>query len=333
MLSEPMISVFLLTYNHEKYIAKAIESVLMQVTEYSYEILIADDCSTDRTSELVNEYYKKYPDKIKLIKPKHNIGATNLHCRFLDIARGKYIAGLEGDDYWCDKYKLQKQVDFLENHKEYIACTHRVNVVNEDDDIIEEKNDYSKDTFWNYTGQRYAMQNFLEGKSPGHGNSLVYRNIFFGNQLLEAKKLLRCHRLIGDRTTNLIMAMNGDVFRLDDIMSCYRMVEKVGENNYQSTTRTVNKRAEEYEYICKLERLARKKDKNINMYEIKKDKLICAIVFMLNNPQWENLKVVWDMLKRSGYGWKYLRIFVLTVFQKLYYRYIVHDDRSVVIHG
>lgn len=119
---KPLVSIGCITYNHEKYIRDAIKGFLMQKTTFPFEILIHDDASTDGTADIIREYEKKYPDKIKPIYQMENqyskgipISATYQFPR----ARGKYIALCEGDDYWTDPYKLQKQVDFLEKNIDY----------------------------------------------------------------------------------------------------------------------------------------------------------------------------------------------------------------------
>ena len=104
------VSVVMLTYNHEKYIAQAIESVLMQETDFHYEIVIGEDCSTDRTREIVIEYQKKYPDKIRTLLHAKNIGGNANYRQTYSECNGDYIAFLEGDDFWIDRKKLQKQI-------------------------------------------------------------------------------------------------------------------------------------------------------------------------------------------------------------------------------
>lgn len=118
-MSTPIVSVCLITYNHEKYIAQAIEGVLMQETEYTWELVIADDFSTDNTRAILLSYKEKYPDKIKLILQEKNVGANKNWIDLLSYPASKYIAYFEGDDYWIDKKKLQKQVAFLEAHDDY----------------------------------------------------------------------------------------------------------------------------------------------------------------------------------------------------------------------
>lgn len=121
----PLVSVVTITYNHEPYIAKTIEGVLKQQADFPIEYIVAEDCSTDKTREICKEYAAKYPDVIRLICSEQNVGPKENERRAFAAARGKYIAFCEGDDYWTDPLKLQKQADFLESHLEYSACFHR----------------------------------------------------------------------------------------------------------------------------------------------------------------------------------------------------------------
>ena len=114
----PLVSVHMITYNHEPYIAKAIEGVLMQETDFPIELIIGEDCSTDRTAEIVIEYQKKHPDIIRVITSDKNVGAHKNGWRAEKACRGKYVAYCEGDDFWIHPKKLQMQVDYLESHSE-----------------------------------------------------------------------------------------------------------------------------------------------------------------------------------------------------------------------
>jgi glycosyltransferase involved in cell wall biosynthesis len=116
---KPTVSICCITYNHEKYIAQAIESFLMQKTNFPYEIIIGEDCSRDQTRAVCIEYHKRYSDKIKLFLNNSNKGMHRNFLDSLDACQGKYIAVCEGDDYWIDPYKLQKQVAYLEANPEY----------------------------------------------------------------------------------------------------------------------------------------------------------------------------------------------------------------------
>jgi glycosyltransferase involved in cell wall biosynthesis len=144
----PDISIAMITYNHANYIGKAIESVLMQVTEYSYELVIADDFSTDGTRETISIYQEKYPQKIKLLLENKNVGAYENHQVLLSNLSGRYIAVLDGDDYWIDSGKLQEQVTFLENNPDFSMCFTNIKLIDGNGKTI--KNEllkYSKDIF------------------------------------------------------------------------------------------------------------------------------------------------------------------------------------------
>jgi len=118
LIDKPLVSVKMITYNHAPYIAQAIEGILQQETNFPFELVIGEDCSTDGTREIVFEYRKKYPDIIRVITSEQNVGVTKNGYRVEKACRGKYIAYCEGDDYWHNPYKMQKQVDYLESHPE-----------------------------------------------------------------------------------------------------------------------------------------------------------------------------------------------------------------------
>lgn len=127
-MTTPLVSVCCITYNHASFIRKCLDGFLMQQTDFPIEILIHDDCSTDGTTEIIKEYAAQYPDLIFPLYEEVNQyqqgKATEIDFYNYRRARGKYIAYCEGDDYWTDPLKLQKQVDFMELHPEYSVCFH-----------------------------------------------------------------------------------------------------------------------------------------------------------------------------------------------------------------
>jgi glycosyltransferase involved in cell wall biosynthesis len=112
----------------------------MQKCDFPFEIVLAEDCSTDGTREICREYAVKYPDVIHYVWSENNIGAVENEARAIRAAKGKYIALCEGDDYWTDAQKLQKQVDFMESHPEYSVTFHRYKIHYDDTDIWQEDN-------------------------------------------------------------------------------------------------------------------------------------------------------------------------------------------------
>jgi glycosyltransferase involved in cell wall biosynthesis len=128
----PTVSVVMVTYNHERYIAQALDSALEQVTDFDFEIIVGEDCSTDRTREIVRDYAARAGGRVRLFARERNLGLSENLRRSWAACRGEYIAILEGDDYWTDSRKLQRQADALEAHPEWALCFHRARVINED---------------------------------------------------------------------------------------------------------------------------------------------------------------------------------------------------------
>lgn len=114
----------MITYNHEKFIAEAIDGVIMQKTDFPFELVIGEDCSTDNTRAICIEYQKKYPDIIKLRLNETNEGMMLNWINNISCGQGKYIALCDGDDYWTDPCKLQKQFDFMEANPDFALCSH-----------------------------------------------------------------------------------------------------------------------------------------------------------------------------------------------------------------
>jgi glycosyltransferase involved in cell wall biosynthesis len=163
----PLLSICMITYNHEQYIAQAIESVLMQKTGFDLELVIGEDCSTDNTGLICREYTKRHP-QIKLLSRERNFGMINNFIDTYKNCKGKYIAILEGDDYWTDTAKLQKQVDFLEKNPNFNITFHEVSC------FIQERNVTEK----NYFVPPAAITSILELSEYNYitNLSVVYRN-------------------------------------------------------------------------------------------------------------------------------------------------------------
>jgi glycosyltransferase involved in cell wall biosynthesis len=125
------LSVMIVTYNHERFIAQALTSVLSQRVNFDYEVVVGEDCSTDGTRAILMDFYRRFPDRIVPLLQSRNIGAMRNAEATFAACRGQYLALLEGDDYWTCEDKLQKQVDFLDAHADYAICCSRAKVANE----------------------------------------------------------------------------------------------------------------------------------------------------------------------------------------------------------
>jgi len=144
----PIVSVICTTFNHESYIRQALDGFVMQQCTFPVEVIVHDDASTDKTGEIIKEYVKKYPELIKPILQTENQYSKGFNVwadLFTKEAKGKYIALCEGDDYWTDSNKLQKQVDFLEANPEFSLCCHRYKTY--DEESKKWNNDYCNHLF------------------------------------------------------------------------------------------------------------------------------------------------------------------------------------------
>lgn len=213
------ISVIIITYNHEKYIHQAIESVLKQKVNFDYEIIIGDDASTDNTQEIIKGFQERFPDIFKAILRKENLGTTRNVYDLKLMAKGEYIAFLEGDDFWVDKNKLQKQVEFLDKNKDYIGCASKYWKVTEEGLPLKVK--YASDINYN---KKFTMNDFLKGKANRlfQSGSVVYRNIFLNNDQ-DYSIFYKAHKFIGDGTSLAILLDQGDFYIFSEQMSAYRI--------------------------------------------------------------------------------------------------------------
>src|SRR5262245_39450314 len=131
-----LVSVLLVTFNHESYIEQALEGIMAQQATFPIEVLISEDCSSDRTRVIVQKFPEEYPDHVRLFLSERNLNDNTVTTRAWEAARGRYIAMLDGDDYWTDPFKLQKQIDFLEEHPDIFVCGHAVDIIDETGHII-----------------------------------------------------------------------------------------------------------------------------------------------------------------------------------------------------
>lgn len=161
----PFVSVAMVTYNHEKWIARAIESMVSQRTNFSFELVIGEDCSTDRTREIVMDYQRRFPTIIRVVTSERNVGAHENNRRTFEATRGKYIAFCDGDDYWHRDDKLQKQVAYLEAHPACVLVHSNYDLYYEHSGRRRRSASKSRDD-WNNT-------NAFEELLTGHRNVIV----------------------------------------------------------------------------------------------------------------------------------------------------------------
>lgn len=227
-----MVSVAVITYNMEKYIRPLLDSILKQKVDFEYEIIIDDDCSPDNSRNIIKEYQKKYPHIIKPIFREKNVGGSRNMFGVLQQCSGKYIAILEGDDFWEDEQKLQYQVNFLENHSEYVGmtcnswCEHGEEITATD--LMRKRTEpkiFSYDDF---------MARHFHDRLPTSTDTWVFRNIFKMYPEEDFSLFYKAHNMIWDQSLILILYGKGEIYADPRVVSHHRSVTKKDGTNYQS---------------------------------------------------------------------------------------------------
>ena len=208
-----IVTIQCLVYNHESFLRQCLDGFVMQKTSFRFEVIVHDDASTDGSAAIIREYADKYPEIIKPIFETENLYSKrdgSLRRVMYRNTRGKYVAICEGDDYWTDPYKLQKQVDFLESHPDYVMCSHRFNQYIEDKKLLEEDDD--KD----FQGADYDLKNLIGGKWLTQTLTLMFRRSALDLQHFESYGMSMDIILLYE------LLRNGKGYCLPDIMAVYR---------------------------------------------------------------------------------------------------------------
>lgn len=211
--NEIYVSIVCMTYNHKDYVRDALNGFLKQETNFKFEVIVGDDASTDGTQDVIKEYQKRYPEIIKFVEREKNIGARkNINDLFMR-ANGKYIALNEGDDYWTDPLKLQKQVAYLERNKQCAVCFHPVKVIDQDDP---KKIDVFPRAPYKFV---YSLEDLIN-RNIIQTNSVMYR---WDNKI--KKYLIDVFDdllMPGDWFRHIVVATFGEIHMVPDVMSVYR---------------------------------------------------------------------------------------------------------------
>ncbi|KHD38784.1 glycosyl transferase [Clostridium acetobutylicum] len=216
MNDEIKVSVLIITYNQARFIKKAIESALNQKTKFKYEIIVMDDCSSDSTIKIAGKYAEKYTDIIKVYSNNKNLGITKNYKEGFKKCRGKYIAVLEGDDYWNNKQKLQIQSDFLDRHKNFSAVFNRYIIYN----VI---NNSKTTQAWrsNTSYETITIEQLTRGNVIGNFSTCMYRKSY-----VDKVKESLYDMLVYDWMFNMAIAQQKPIAYLPQICSVYRVHSK-----------------------------------------------------------------------------------------------------------
>ena len=203
------ISVLMITYNHENYVAQAIDSVLSQRTDFPFELVIGEDCSTDGTGDICRAYRQKHPDIIRLISREKNLGMAENFMSTLAECKGRYLAILEGDDFWSSPEKLQKQANFLDSHPEYSLVFTKTKTFFQDDN--RPGNEIPDPVPENFTLENLLRTNFIATCSVMYRHGLVNNYPKWFSQLD-----------ILDWPMHVLHSQHGKIGYIDERMAVYR---------------------------------------------------------------------------------------------------------------
>ena len=285
----PMVSVGMLTYNHEKYIASALDSILMQNVNFKYEIVVCDDCSSDNTKDILLRYMQKYPKVIKVYLNEKNLGAQGNANKLRTLCTGKYRATLEGDDYWITTSKLQTQVDFLESHPDFVAIGGDFTCINDKGkpclfpwgDI---KYTYCQD-------EEYTMEHLENWLLPAHASCMCFRNIFFDfNE--EALNYFHSLSILGDRRTSMYLLMHGRIFHQKEVLMIRRVLD-TSSSSMTALTKHTNWHARNYLWMIETERCVRERfHREINLSPYKELRWLGSLRVFAQSPTISNYKLM-----------------------------------------
>ena len=254
------VSVIIPVYNHKNYIGQCIESVLDQRVSFTYDVWIGDDCSTDKTQDELHKLEKKCPSNYHFIYRPKNIHPNNS----FDLIRksnSKYIIMLEGDDYWIDNYKLQKQYDFLENNPDFLAVYH-------DCKVVDSKSKDLDEIYPRCESDVYTYKDFLHRNLPGQTATCMYRRELFELEQEFIHKYKLYDSFPGDRRKAFILLTCGMTKILPEKMSAYRHVTNKTSSSFSANyVRDNNARLQEVLFYKSIKNYAFDKN-NENAYKV-----------------------------------------------------------------
>lgn len=305
MIENPIdISVVVITYFHERYISKTLDSILAQRTDLQYEILVGDDASSDRTPEIVRDYAVRYPNVIRPFFHQKNLGASRNIWELFQHAKGRYIAILEGDDYWADFDKLQKQWEFLEKNTEYSACCGKCLMVDE-----ENHPDYTRSPQFVWNKKIFTLEDYFSTwKLPSQFGSLMFRNRYAKEPVWDHSILYTAHRNVVDKTLLLLLLCKGPVYCSNEVLSCYRYItKKDGKNFFSMHYANPYRNYDMFMYPCRLETWTRKQLGMNRHIGPRREYRFCRFVEeLVHEPSPKRMKYVIDMIIHSHQPVRYL---------------------------
>ena len=221
------VSIVMLVYNHARFLAQALDSILAQETDFDYELIVGEDCSPDDSRAILREYEAKFGIAMKPQYRDVNLGIAGNLADCLGRCRGEYIAFLEGDDYWTDPQKLQRQADFLDAHPDFLMTYHNCDVVDINGGFIKKRSERTE-------YYEYSLRDFESFRIPGQTCTLMARNETDRSNGNTAAVLAKYRRIPIDRSAVLLSLTRGRIAVLPESMSAYRYYLEQNGTNWSS---------------------------------------------------------------------------------------------------
>lgn len=231
------LSVVVVTYNQELYVRQCLESILKQKVNFEYEIVLGDDASTDQTVKIIEQIMQEYPGKIRLFVNKENLGASKNIYNLLLQSRGEYFTRLEGDDYWELTDELQKSIDFLDEHKEYIGISRTNKIYSEAQGKIRRINHINI--------KKYKVGTYDTWKRAKAFGTPLCRNFYRQNE--DFSVIYKSARMVAENALGFLIASRGDVYLTDEAWEVKRTDRIQGASNYNSLYSSVEIYTEQVE--------------------------------------------------------------------------------------
>lgn len=330
-----VVSIYCLAYNHEKYIRKTLNGFLNQETDFRYEIIVHDDASTDGTTAIIQEYEKKHANIVAIYQTENQYSKRiNIVKSFVEpYVRGKYVAMCEGDDFWIDPHKLQKQVTALEAHRDSFFCVHKVIEIYE---TGEKTGRFLPPN--SYTTKEYSSRDFLELFKDGgflHLSSYMVNAERWKKYIDDPPEFAKSSH-VGDLPLVLFFAQLGNCLYINDCMSCYRRGVSSSWTNASS-----NKMASLVQSNDKFCKIYSSYDKYTNYkYHDICVHLMAGFVstaLLLTNRSYELFKKEYTEYLKHISAKKKLFMFFAAIFPHLagniYWKHHIHQMRKLGYHG
>ena len=311
-MSSPKLSIIVPVYNHENYIKQCISGILIQKVDFEYEVLIGEDCSTDNSAGVLKEMQKELPENFYFFYREKNMGmgqngnAYDLRKR----VRGEYVITVEGDDFWTYEYKLQKQVEFLENNKDYVAVAHRCELVNENLEKIRYNIPECKES-------EYTLRHYLKWTLPGQTATLMYRREYYDRLDEFFAKYKKYTWYPGDRLRGFLLVEMGRIYCFQEKWSVYRFVTR-GGSSFTATFKWTRERLMDQELFFESIGDYAKSKGNEAAYEVTR-KLYhkCRFFLCFGKNKIHTLNEVFSELFKEKHKYEYLCFILLCICKEI----------------